>query len=441
MQALGDRGVWGAFPQRMDDLKANQWWPKVNRLLRDLIRILNATEASMWAVDNEPRTGKRATDKEKREVWRDLLQCLEKTLNVEGNEDSLRHVVKKRHDELGAASSKFKQIAQNKVKAREAKEGLDDSFFLTNVQRLTTQIKTNVKLLGTGFRRDTSSAMKALYQDEANRAHPDILDVCARIRAISATPASGGCSTEGGGVAPTTKRKLEDAVATTARPPSPFAFASASRAVLTDTPASGGSSTEGRGVAQQLKKSDAPTGDTSPTKRKLQDGGDGDEGWHDRTTVDLMRGCLESHTNPQGFLDLLETYEGGQICEKMFNDSRIKGFLWKMGTYKKGPIVGRAVRLWDKWEETAYDKGWYSTIAVSLLRGCLLSDDPEKFLQWFELYPDGKISKKVFIEAGIKKTLCRLELHHDRAIANRATELRRKWKTEEVERRKKIPRT
>ena len=206
-------------------------------------------------------------------------------------------------------------------------------------------------------------------------------------------------------------------------------------------PASGGSSTEGRGVAQQLKKSGAPTGDTSPSKRKRQDEGDGDEGWFHRPTVELMRGFLESYTNPQGFLDYLETYEGGQICEKMFDDSGIKGRLWEIGTYKKGPIVGRAVRLWDKLEETAYDQGWYSKIAVSLLRGCSLSDHPKKFLDHFAGYPDGKISKKVFIEAGIKKTLCRLEKGHDRAIAKRATELRRKWKTEEVERRKKIPRT
>lgn len=209
-------------------------------------------------------------------------------------------------------------------------------------------------------------------------------------------------------------------------------------------PASGGSSTEGRGVAQQLKKSDEPTGEKSPSKRKHEDegeGGDGDEAWYDRTTVDLMRGCLESDTNPQGFLDGLEKYEGGHICEKMLIDAGIKERVWKMRTCKEEPIVRRAVCLWDKWGKKAYDTGLYSTIAVSLLRGCLLSDDPEKFLQWFELYPDGKISKQVFIEAGIKKTLCRLELHHDRAIANRATELRRKWKTEEVERRKKIPRT
>jgi len=197
-------------------------------------------------------------------------------------------------------------------------------------------------------------------------------------------------------------------------------------------PASGGSSTEGR---------DAPTGDTSPSKRKLQDEGDDDEGWYDGTTVDLMRGCLESHTNPQGFLDLCETYEGGTICEQMFNDAGIKGRLWKIGTYNEGPIRRRAVRLWDKWQEKAYDTGSYSKTAVSLLRGCLLSDHPEKFLQWFELYPDGKISKKVFIDAGIKEILCGLEKGDDSAIADRAKCLRKKWKTEEVERMKKIPRT
>lgn len=88
------------------------------------------------------------------------------------------------------------------------------------------------------------------------------------------------------------------------------------------------------------------------------------------------------------------------------------------------------------------DDGWYDEKAVGLMGACLeYPRNPAGFLTRLEHYENGEISKKVFIEAGIKEILCGLEKGDDSAIADRAKCLRRKWKEEEVERMKKIPRT
>jgi len=346
----------------MDDYPANKYWPPSNEFLSDLTRIANATQENMWAVDNAPNIGKRATDEEKKKVWRDFLLCLK--------EDRLLEIVKKRHDNLGDASHKFKQIAQVKVKAKKATGGFPGSFFLTNVTRLTEQIKTDPKILGKGFRKHTSSAMKALYQDEANRADPEILDFRARIRihlgecvepsttAVSAgqaAPASGGKRAEEGGAVGLKFACIEQRtpmVSTTADSTSQGAAVSDGKRAQ-----EGGEMSPTTGVAPSQQQSDNPTGHTSSTK--LQEEPECLEHWYHEKAVRLGQVCLKVK-KPREFLTELEGLHDGEFSKELLKDAGIVDEVRSLEEAHNDPDIksrAKAVRrkwrneLKRKWEE------------------------------------------------------------------------------------------